>query len=89
MQEAGETPPGSLRLLPQYDCYLLGCGPRERIVPEAARPRVNTYGRGASRAQPGYQCCSSMALSPEYGSGAHQGASRQRQASCGWKCSAN
>lgn len=36
----------SLRLLPQYDCYLLGCGPRERIVPEAARTRVNTYGRG-------------------------------------------
>ncbi len=46
VQEAGETPPDSLRLLPQYDCYLLGCGPRERIVPEAARPRVNTYGRG-------------------------------------------
>ena len=43
MQEAGEP---SLWLLPQYDCYLLGCGPRERIVPEAARPRVNTYGRG-------------------------------------------
>ena len=36
----------SLWLLPQYDCYLLGCGPRERIVPEVARPRVNTYGRG-------------------------------------------
>ena len=46
MREAGETPPDSLRLLPQYDCYLLGCGPRERIVPEVARPRVNTYGRG-------------------------------------------
>jgi hypothetical protein len=42
-QEAGEP---SLWLLPQYDCYLLGCGPRERIVPEVARPRVNTYGRG-------------------------------------------
>jgi winged helix DNA-binding protein len=37
---------GSLRLLPQYDCYLLGGGPRERIVPEMARPRVNSYGRG-------------------------------------------
>jgi len=34
------------RLLPQYDCYLLGCAPRERIVPEVARLRVNTYGRG-------------------------------------------
>jgi hypothetical protein len=41
--EAGET---SLWLLPQYDCYLLGSGPREHIVPEVARPRVNTYGRG-------------------------------------------
>ena len=36
----------SLHLLPQYDCYLLGCAPRERIVPAAARPRVNSYGRG-------------------------------------------
>lgn len=42
-QEVGES---SLWLLPQYDCYLLGCGPRECIVPEVARPRVNTYGRG-------------------------------------------
>lgn len=44
--EAGEPSSGALWLLPQYDCYLLGCGPRERIVPEIARPRVNTYGRG-------------------------------------------
>lgn len=44
--DVGEPPKSSLRLLPQYDCYLLGCGPRERIVPESARPRVNTYGRG-------------------------------------------
>lgn len=36
----------SLRLLPQYDCYILGCGPRERIVSQAARNRVSTYGRG-------------------------------------------
>jgi uncharacterized protein YcaQ len=42
-QEADES---SLWLLPQYDCYLLGCGPRERTVPEVARPRVNSYGRG-------------------------------------------
>ena len=42
-QEADDS---SLWLHPQYDCYLLGCGPRERIVPEVARPRVNTYGRG-------------------------------------------
>ncbi len=36
----------SVCLLPQYDCYILGCGPRERIVPPAARTRVSTYGRG-------------------------------------------
>jgi hypothetical protein len=36
----------ALHLLPQYDCYLLGCAPRERIVTDVARPRVNTYGRG-------------------------------------------
>jgi hypothetical protein len=42
----GESLPDSLHLLPQYDCYLLGCAPRERIVPEVARPRVNSYGRG-------------------------------------------
>jgi uncharacterized protein YcaQ len=45
-QEEGEPQLSSLRLLPQYDCYILGCGPRERIVPKAARTRVSTYGRG-------------------------------------------
>lgn len=45
-QEADEPSSGALRLLPQYDCYLLGSGPRERVVPAAARPRVNTHGRG-------------------------------------------
>ncbi|HEX5502264.1 MAG TPA: winged helix DNA-binding domain-containing protein [Thermomicrobiales bacterium] len=36
----------SLYLLPQYDCYVLGSGQRERVVPEAARARVSAYGRG-------------------------------------------
>ena len=31
---------------PPYDCYVLGCGPREWVVPKAARTRVSTYGRG-------------------------------------------
>ena len=44
--EEWEAEPGSLRLLPQYDCYILGCGPRERVVPKAAQARVSTYGRG-------------------------------------------
>jgi len=41
-----ESTHGSLRLLPQYDCYVLGCGPREWVVPQAAQARVSTYGRG-------------------------------------------
>lgn len=35
-----------LRLVPQYDCYLLGSNPRERIVPEETRKRIYSYGRG-------------------------------------------
>jgi len=45
-REERETQPGSLRLLPQYDCYILGCGPRGWVVPDAARTRVSTYGCG-------------------------------------------
>ena len=37
---------GSLRLLPQYDCYVLGAVPRDRLVPEEARKRIASYGRG-------------------------------------------
>jgi uncharacterized protein YcaQ len=36
----------SVHLLPQYDCYILGSGQRERVVPEAARSRIRSYGRG-------------------------------------------
>jgi len=45
-REEWEQETGSLRLLPQYDCYILGCGPRERVVPQMARTRVSTYRRG-------------------------------------------
>jgi uncharacterized protein YcaQ len=45
-EEEWEPQRGSLRLLPSYDCYVLGCGPREWVVPKAARTRVSTYGRG-------------------------------------------
>ena len=34
------------RLLPQYDCYVLGSHPREQILPAVARPRVFSYRRG-------------------------------------------
>ena len=42
---AWEPPHGSLRLLGQYECYLLGSYPRARVVPSAARARISTYGR--------------------------------------------
>jgi hypothetical protein len=45
-EEEGEPTHSSLCLLPQYDSYLLGCGPREWVVPQAARIRVSTYRRG-------------------------------------------
>jgi uncharacterized protein YcaQ len=39
-------PPGPLRLVPQYDCYVLGSNPREQIVPELARKHIFATGRG-------------------------------------------
>ncbi len=37
----------SLRLLPQYDCYILGARfGREQIVPEAAQARIRSYKNG-------------------------------------------
>jgi hypothetical protein len=47
--QAPDTPApetGVVRLLPQYDCYVIGCGPREQVVPRAARARAATHGRG-------------------------------------------
>jgi hypothetical protein len=38
--------PPSVTLLPQYDCYVLGSYPRERVVNEAARTRIRQYKRG-------------------------------------------
>jgi hypothetical protein len=36
----------SVRLLPQYDAYVMGCHPRESIVQELAGARVRTFRRG-------------------------------------------
>jgi hypothetical protein len=36
----------SVRLLPQYDTYVLANGPRDRIVPGPAHKRIFSYGRG-------------------------------------------
>lgn len=42
-----EQPDASLRLLPQYDCYLIGCRfGRDHIIPERARSRVFAYKNG-------------------------------------------
>ncbi|HEX8227727.1 MAG TPA: winged helix DNA-binding domain-containing protein [Chloroflexia bacterium] len=48
-EDADTTPAheaGQVRLLPQYDCYVLGGVPRDRLVPEAARKRISGHGRG-------------------------------------------
>jgi hypothetical protein len=34
----------NVRLLPHFDCYLIGCHPRERLVPAEYAPRVLTRG---------------------------------------------
>jgi hypothetical protein len=38
--------PGSVHLLPQYDAWVIGCAPRERVVPEGASARIRKEGRG-------------------------------------------
>src|SRR5439155_20242324 len=36
----------SVRLLAQYDCYVIGSHPRDTIVDEAAQTRIRSYKRG-------------------------------------------
>jgi hypothetical protein len=43
---SNDTPETSVRLLPQYDAYVLGSGPRDRIVPPDAHKRIFSHGRG-------------------------------------------
>jgi Winged helix DNA-binding domain len=46
---AGDTAAGkgsSLRLVPQYDAYVIGSRPRERVMTEAARARIRSFRRG-------------------------------------------
>ncbi|MEU4540932.1 winged helix DNA-binding domain-containing protein [Streptosporangium sp. NPDC023825] len=38
--------PGCLRLLPQYEAYVLGSGPKEVVVPKDTAARVFEHGRG-------------------------------------------
>lgn len=46
LDTSGFSEVGPVRLLPQYDCYVLGGVPRDRLIPEAARGRISTHGRG-------------------------------------------
>ena len=41
-----ERVPGPLRLLPEYDCYVMGFREREQLVPEAVRERLKRHGKG-------------------------------------------
>jgi Winged helix DNA-binding domain len=46
---AGDAEPGAgsgLRLVPQYDAYVIGSRPRERVMTEAARARIYSFRRG-------------------------------------------
>ena len=40
-----DTPSG-VRLLPDYDAYVVGCHPRDRLVPAGPRPRIFDRGAG-------------------------------------------
>lgn len=35
-----------VRLLPQYDAYILGAFPRDEVVPPSTKARIGTYGKG-------------------------------------------
>jgi hypothetical protein len=37
---------GVARLVPQYDCYVLGSRPREQLIREAVQKRIRSYRRG-------------------------------------------
>jgi hypothetical protein len=39
-------PEGSVRLLPEYDVYVMGFRERDQLVPEEARRQVAAHGRG-------------------------------------------
>ena len=41
-----KRPPGPLRLLPEYDCYVMGFRERDHLVPEPVRELVKRHNRG-------------------------------------------
>ena len=38
--------PGGVRLLPQYDAYVIGFHPRDQLVPQSTKARIAEHGRG-------------------------------------------
>jgi Winged helix DNA-binding domain len=40
------APSGVVRLVPQYDCFVLGSRPREQLIREGAQTRIRSYRRG-------------------------------------------
>ncbi|MFN2469765.1 MAG: winged helix DNA-binding domain-containing protein [Gaiellaceae bacterium] len=47
-------PGASVRLLPKYDCYVLGCYPRESIVPIPVRDALRAHPRGRFESASGH-----------------------------------
>lgn len=39
-------PRGVVRLVPQYDCFVIGSRPREQLIPERTQARIRSYRRG-------------------------------------------
>ena len=47
LEDEQPTPPASsVRLLPEYDVYVMGFRERERVVPPAVREQVAAHGKG-------------------------------------------
>jgi Winged helix DNA-binding domain len=46
LEEPFEPAAGVVRLLPQYDCFVIGSRPREQLLPDAVQARVRGYRRG-------------------------------------------
>jgi hypothetical protein len=38
--------PGPVRLLPEYDCYVMGFRERDQLVPEKVRERIKSHPKG-------------------------------------------
>ena len=60
---------GSVRLLPEYDPYVMAFREREHLVPPEVRAQIRRTAKAATRAPPGRRSCSSTASPPGSGAG--------------------